>query len=109
MYKKIVLLSLLCSSLLFSQEINWKAAKEHGQQFVNLHVGLDYGAQMGVSYGYRWGKDTPSVLNTVLALPFGERTFDDFKLKLGGQLELMTFQGFSTSVKAWSNHIILIS
>jgi hypothetical protein len=69
---------------------------------INLNIGWDYGSTIGIGYGYKLRTDLPVVLNVDFSLPFGSKVLDDFKVKLGGQVELVRQGNFSATVKAYA-------
>jgi hypothetical protein len=73
---------------LFSQTINWGSFKDTQKHLLNLHTGWDYGLGYGLAYGYKLNTKMPIVLGAEYAFPSGENVFDDFKTKLGGQINL---------------------
>nr|WP_315171795.1 hypothetical protein [uncultured Flavobacterium sp.] len=84
----------------FSQNINWRSLSKLQKHIISLNVGLDYGAVIGLGYGYQLNTKLPIVLNTEFSIPFGEKVIDDFKTKLGIQIEVLKIGEFSTTIKA---------
>jgi hypothetical protein len=68
---------------------------------INLNVGFDYGATIGIGYGHKLNTKLPLVLNMEYSFPAGQKLFDDFKTKLGGQAEVLRLNNFSTTLKAY--------
>lgn len=85
----------------FSQNINWRNLTKEQKHIVSINIGLDYGTTIGVGYGYQLNTKLPIVLNAEYSMPFGKRTFDDFKTKIGLQAEVIKIGSFSTTVKAY--------
>lgn len=93
-----VLVCLLNTS--FAQ-INWKTLQPSQKHIINLNVGLDNGTTVGIGYGYHLDTKMPLVLNIEYSMPFGDKPFDDFKTKIGGQLNLVRANNFFGTVKAY--------
>lgn len=81
----------------FSQTLNWKVL-ENTKHIINANSGLDYSVSYGVSYGYKLNTKLPIVLNANFLLPAGEKTLDDFKTKIGGQICLVNKNNFVGSI-----------
>jgi hypothetical protein len=88
-------------NLSFAQNINWKTLQPSQKHLINLNVGLDNAAVIGVGYGYHLNTTMPLVLNLEYSQPFGKNVFDDFKTKIGGQLNLLRTNNFYATVKAY--------
>lgn len=94
----ILLLSIVINS--FSQNINWRNLTKEQKHIVNINIGLDYGTTIGIGYAYKLNTKLPIVLNTEFSIPFGDKTFDDLKTKIGAQAEIIKIGNFSTTLKA---------
>ncbi len=101
-------MKLLCSTIIllcffqqiYSQTINFNNLKKVDRHIATIHTGLDYGLVLGAGYGYQLKSRMPIVLNSEISVPFGEKRFDDFKSKLGGQIRLFKINKFHFSAKA---------
>lgn len=85
----------------FSQQINWRSLKEGQHNILNITTGYEYGAIMGLGYGYKLNTKLPLVLNVEYSFPFGSNLFDDFKTKIGAQAEVYRSGNFSATAKAY--------
>lgn len=83
------------------QNINWRSLQE--QKYVaSVNFGMDYGTIVGVGFGYQFKtRLLPIMANAEFSLPAGDKIFDDFKLKVGGQAEVLHLGNFSTTVRAY--------
>ena len=88
------------ANLSLAQNINWRSFNGEQTHLVSLNVGWDFASTIGVGYGYKLKASIPIMLSVDFSLPFGENLLDDFKVKLGGQAELLTLGNFSATVKA---------
>ena len=55
----------------------------------------------GAGYGRKFDTKLPVLANIEYSFPSGERLFDDFKVRIGGQVEVLRMGGFSATVKAY--------
>ena len=86
----------------YSQNINWRALREDQQNIVQVNVGYDYGvtAQLGYDRVFAWIR--PLAVGIDYSSPMGKVLLDDFKVRLGGQIEIVEAGGFSATVKIHS-------
>jgi hypothetical protein len=82
-----------------SQTINWRSLRDDQSNVVQLNVGYDFGAtaQLGYSRSFTIGK--PVIVGLDYSIPMGSDLLDDFKAKLGGQIEIVQIDGFSATIK----------
>lgn len=85
-----------------TQNINWQAFEPGQKHIVHLQAGFDYGLTLGLGYGYKLHTRMPAVVNLEYSFPAGERLFDDFKVRLGGQVQLVQWNGLSLTAKIYS-------
>lgn len=89
---------LLCSiQQSHAQAINWNALGD-SKHIVHAGVAWDYSVSYGVGYGYQVDTKMPLVLNANFSIPPGEKAFDDFKTRLGGQLLLLNKPNLKGSI-----------
>ncbi len=86
-----------------TQIVNWRSLQENQPNLVQLDFGLDYGTtvQLGYSRAFDWFR--PVVLGLDFSSPMGNVLVDDFKVRLGGQMEVLQIGGFSATVRIQSN------
>lgn len=101
-YKLILLAILNSSNICSAQQINWRSFNVNQTHIVNVNLGWDYGFGAGIGYGYKLKTKLPIVFNVEYSSPFGKKIFDDFKTKIGGQIELVNFKNISVSTKVYS-------
>lgn len=80
-----------------TQTVNWNAL-DNAKHLLNLGIGWDYSLSYSAGYAYRVNTKTPFILNGNFLLPTGENAFDDFKIKLGGQIVLLNKANFKGSI-----------
>jgi len=103
---KIIKISLLIivalhfpKSLCLAQTLNWASLRQEQRHIVNVNAGYDYAFTYGVGYGYHLKMKLPIVLNVEYSQPAGDKAFDDFKTKIGGQIQLYQVNDFRFTAK----------
>ena len=96
----IVLLGLAASAP--AQTINWQAFQPGQKHLAYLQAGWDYGLTMGLGYGQKFNLGLPVLANLEYSFPAGEHLFDDFKVRLGGQVEVLHSGSFAATAKVYS-------
>ena len=92
---KIMTLLLLCSfNTGFSQTVNWQNLQEEQKHILNINAGWDYSFVYGLSYGYHLKTKIPIIAEVSLSVASGETVFDDFKTKIGGQINIYKINDF---------------
>ncbi len=100
-FKAILFVVIICSALQgFCQSINWESLKSEQKHILNIQTGWDYGLVFGAGYSHQLNSKLPLLLNVSYSFPSGDKLFDDFKTKLGGQVRLYKVRNvqFSTSI-----------
>lgn len=85
-----------------AQTINWQAFNPEQKNVLYVQTGWDYSVNLGVGYGRKFNTKLPILANIEYSFPAGEQLFDDFKVRLGGQVEVVRTGGFSATVKVYS-------
>lgn len=86
-----------------AQTINWQAFQPEQKHMLYIQTGWDYSLNFGVGYGRKFDtKLFPVLANIEYSFPSGERLFDDFKVRIGGQVEVVRIGGFSATAKVYS-------
>ena len=87
----------------YSQNINWRSLREDQRNVVQLNGGYDFGATAQVGYARSFSLIRPIVVGLDYSFPMGSSLTDDFKARLGGQVEIVEIGGFSATIKIYSN------
>lgn len=92
--KKVKVILVMIAALTIStgasaQVLNWKNLEEPGKNILTVNVGLEHGLVAGAGYAYQLKSKIPIVLNTEFSTASGDKLFDDFKAKIGGQVRLL--------------------
>ena len=83
----------------FAQNINWQSLEEDKSGLVYLNFGYDFGMSTQVGIGHKIETFLPIVLTADYSFPAGKNIADDFKIRLGGQLQLFEYKNFVFSTK----------
>lgn len=86
-----------------SQNINWRSFREDQRNTIQFSVGYDYGATVQVGYNRTFTLLRPVVVGLDYSFPMGRNLTDDFKVRVGGQIEVVEIDGFSATIKIASN------
>lgn len=104
MTKKLIIVLLLTISSLYntviSQTLNWSTI-ENSKHIISAGIGWDYSLTYSVGYGHKLNSKIPIVLHLNLSAPLGDKAFDDFKTKIGGQVCLFNKSNFMGSVSVF--------
>lgn len=83
----------------YSQNINWRSLSEDQRNVVQLNVGYDFGVTAQLGYSRSFTLIRPVMVGVDFSLPMGSDLLDDFKVRLGGQMEIVEIDGFSATIK----------
>jgi len=86
-----------CIPKVNAQIINWNTVG-NTKHILNANFGLDYSLSYGIGYGYKLNTKLPLIINANFSMPSGEKLFDDFKTKIGGQILLLNTSNFRGAV-----------
>lgn len=89
------------AAIAVAQQINWQAFDTAPKNLIYIKAGWDYGMTLGVGYGRKFDTKLPMLANIEYSFPTGENLFDDFKVKVGGQVELLRLGGLSATAKVY--------
>jgi hypothetical protein len=82
-----------------SQNINWRSLGEDQRNIIQLNFGYDYGVTAQAGYGRTFTFIRPVVVGLDFSMPMGQNLVDDFKVKLGAQIEVVEMGGFSATLR----------
>lgn len=100
--KKILLTAIIIITLqqfCKAQTVNWASLKKQDRHIVNLNVSLDYGTTFGAGYAYKLNTKFPILLSGEHSFAAGKDLSDDFKTKIGGQIQLVATNNIVVSAK----------
>jgi hypothetical protein len=99
----VVLLLMVLAATGNSQNVNWKTSSEDQRNLIHINAGYDYGVTTQVGYYRSLTIIRPVLLGLDYSVPMGSHLLDDFKVRLGAQVELVEIGGFLTTVKIMSS------
>ena len=73
----------------YAQNVNWRSLGEDQRNAVQFNVGYDFGATAQIGYSRSLTIIRPVLLGLDLSVPMGNVLLDDFKGRLGAQIELV--------------------
>jgi hypothetical protein len=82
-----------------SQGINWRSLREDQPNVMQFAFGYDFGVTARFGYSRSLTVITPVLLGLDYSFPMGDELLDDFKVRLGGQIEIVKIGGFSATLK----------
>ncbi|MBR9923079.1 MAG: hypothetical protein GYB31_19805 [Bacteroidetes bacterium] len=80
-----------------SQTVNWIALEET-RHILTAGIGWDYGVSFSLGYAYQLKTNVPIILTGNFMIPSGEKLFDDFNTKIGGEVLLLNAPNFKGSI-----------
>lgn len=86
-----------------AQSINWFTPYQDKDKILYLNVGYDFGLTTQVGFGQRINAFSPLWLTIDLSTPMGRNIMDDFKSRIGGQLQLFHKYDFALSIRTYGN------
>lgn len=87
----------------YSQNINWRSLREDQRNVIQFNFGYDFGVTAQLGYSRSFTIIKPVLLGFDYSFPMGSDVIDDFKVRLGGQVEIVEIGGFSATVKILSS------
>ncbi len=99
----VLLIGLVAAETAHAQNINWRSLRDDQRNIVQLNAGYDFGVTAQVGYSRSLTIVKPVVFGLDYSFPMGNDLLDDFKVRLGAQVELVEIGGFSATVKILSN------
>ena len=100
---KTLLIAILLVECGYSQNINWRSIGPDQRNVIQLNGGYDFGAIAQIGYARSFSLIRPIVAGLDFSFPMGSSLTDDFKIRLGGQVEVVEIGGFSATIKIFSN------
>lgn len=77
-----------------TQTVNWKNLQKEQKHILSASVAADYALVYGVGYGYQLSSKLPIILNASVSIPSGSTILDDYKTKIGGQINWLQSGNF---------------
>jgi len=99
----VVLLLMVLAAAGNSQTVNWESLRESQHNLILVNSGYDYGVTAQFGYYRSLTIIKPVLVGLDYSFPMGSTLLDDFKVRLGAQVQVVEIGGFSTTVKLMSN------
>jgi hypothetical protein len=96
---KLMLVVVALANAGYSQNVNWRSLREDQPNIIRFNFGYDYGVTAQLGYNRLFTMIRPVVVGLDLSVPMGNVLLDDFKVRLGGQMEIVDLDGFSAAIK----------
>lgn len=96
---KTLLVAAALAEAAYSQNINWRSLREDQRNILQFTMGYDFGATAQLGYNRAFTLIRPVVVGVDLSVPMGDVLVDDFKARIGGQVEVVDVGGFSLTAK----------
>lgn len=96
---KLLLVAMALADAGYSKNVNWRSLRDDQRNIVQFNSGYDYGVTAQVAYNRSLSMFRPVVVGLDFSVPMGNVLLDDFKVRLGGQMEIVDLDGFSTTIK----------
>lgn len=95
----VITMFLLFNHKSHSQNVNWASLTTENKHITNLNINWDYACTAGLYYGYKFNTKLPLILGIDYSMPVGAKLFDDFKSRVGIQIQLIEYKNFRLSTK----------
>ncbi len=96
---KAILVGMVLAQAGYSQNINWRSLREDQRNILQFNMGYDFGVTAQLGYNRAFTLIRPVVVGLDLSVPMGDVLVDDFKARIGGQVEIVEVGGFSVTAK----------
>lgn len=96
---KTLLVAAALAEAAYSQNINWRSLREDQRNILQFTMGYDFGATAQLGYNRAFTLIRPVVVGVDFSVPMGDVLVDDFKARIGGQVEVVDVGGFSLTAK----------
>ena len=95
----VLMLTMTVSAAGVSQPVNWRSLRDDQNNLLQFNFGYDYGATAQMSYTRTFSAIRPVALGLDFSFPMGNDLLDDFKVRLGAQVEIAEVAGFQATVR----------
>lgn len=98
----VLLIAMAVAEVGHAQNINWKSLSEDQRNVMQFNFGYDFGVTAQMGYSRSFTLIRPVMVGLDCSLPMGSDLLDDFKVRLGGEMEIVEIGGFSATIKVSS-------
>ena len=100
---KAILVAMALAEAGYSQNINWRSLGEDQRNVVQFNFGYDFGVTAQLGYSRLFTLVRPVIVGLDFSVPMGSVLVDDFKVRMGGEVEIVQAGAFSATIKIASN------
>ena len=98
-----ILLVMTFAGICNAQNINWRSLNDEQPNLAYLNFGYDFGLTAHLGYARSIQTFRPILLSADYSFPMGKQLLDDFKIRYGGQIEIVELNNFSASARIFGN------
>ena len=102
-YMVVMTIVMTVAEIGLSQGINWRSLHDDQRNVIQLNFGYDYGVTTQFGYSRAFTIVKPVLVGIDYSFPMGEELLDDFKVRIGGQVEILQIRGFSATLRIMGN------
>lgn len=85
---------------MYAQAVNWENTSKQNKNLLHANIGAEYGVTAGLGYHRLIPiRKFPLWIGGEFSVPSGNQLADDFKVRLGTQIKLVTFNHFQFSAR----------
>ena len=70
-----------------AQTFNWNSLNQDQKHIIHINANAEYAVTYGLGYSHKLTSKLPVILNAEFSFPSGENISDDFKTRIGGQID----------------------
>jgi len=100
---KAILVAMALAEAGYSQNINWRSLGEDQRNVLQFNFGYDFGVTAQLGYSRLFTLVRPVIVGLDFSIPMGSVLVDDFKVRMGGEVEIVQAGAFSATIKIASN------
>jgi hypothetical protein len=98
-YMVVMAIVMTVAEVSLSQGINWRSLHDDQRNVIQLNFGYDYGVTTQFGYSRAFTIVKPVLVGIDYSFPMGDELLDDFKVRIGGQVEIVQIGGFSATAR----------
>ena len=99
----VIVVVMAVAEVSYSQNVNWRSLREDQRNVVQFNFSYDFGVTAQLGYSRSFTLIKPVIVGLDCSVPMGSDLVDDFKVRIGGQIEIVEIDGFSATIKIASN------
>lgn len=92
----------LAIQISFAQSTNWISTNTTQTNMVFADLGFDFGMTARLGYGKKIKAFIPILLSSDISMPMGKDLLDDYKFRIGGQLQILNKSTFNVTLSSYA-------